>query len=226
MSLPRQIFAVFRKDLLVEWRSFARWSGLFVFALALLLLAAFAAGPGGDSLRKQMGGTLWIALILASTRSLDRSFSVELEQGALEGMVLWPVHALAIYYGKALANAAILLSVAVCITPLAIAIYDAPIQGSVPLYAAFIVLGCTAVAAPGTLLALITAQVRGSSALLPVLLFPLLVPAVIAAGRGTSLVIEGDAMNQATSWLGLLTAFNLIHWGLSGLIFMRLLEER
>ncbi len=225
MSWIRQIPVVFSKDLLVEWRSPARTSGVFFFALALVLLVAFASGPGATALRKQAGGTLWLGLLLASTRSLDRSFQVETEQGALEGLVLWPVDPRAVFYGKALANSAVLVLVGIAITPLLIALFDAPIKGNLLQYAVVLVLGCAAIAAPGTLYALITAQARGASVLLPVLLFPLVVPAILAASRGTAVLMEGDPMHQATSWISLLVAFNALHWSLSGLLFGRILED-
>jgi heme exporter protein B len=222
--LIRQIGAVVRKELLIEWRSRSRASGVFFFALALLLLVAIAA-PEAESMRRQVGGALWVGLLLASTRSLDQSFLAETEQGAMEGMVLWPVDARAIYYGKALGNTIVLLLVALALCPLAIALYDAPIKGSVPMFLATLVAGCAALAAPGTLYALVTSQARGASILLPVLLFPLVVPAVIAASRGTALAVDGDPMGQGTSWLGLLIAFDAIHWSLSGILFERIVED-
>lgn len=225
-GLLRQIWAVLVKDLLVEWRAPSRVSTVFFFALAIVVLSAFASGPSVSLLRKQVGGTLWMGLLLASTRSLDLSFSVETEQGALEGLVLWPVDSRAVFYGKALANTLLLFAVSLPLVPLAIAIYDAPIKGSVLEFFTFLLLGCAAIAAPGTLYALICAQARGASVLLPVLLFPLVVPAVVAASRGAAILFEGpDPMNQATSWLLLLLIFDIIHWSLSGLLFGRILED-
>lgn len=221
----RQIFEVAAKDLLIEWRTPVRASGVFFFALALLLLVAFAIGPSPSALRRQAGGTLWIGLLLASTRSLDRSFAVEIEQGALEGMLLLPVEPAAIYYGKALANAVVLFVVGAALAPAAIVLYDAPIRGNLLHFLGFLVLGSGAIAAPGTLYALLTARARGASVLLPVLLFPLVAPALLAAARGTALVMEGDPMVQAPGWLGLLLGFNAIHWSLSGLLFGRLVED-
>jgi heme exporter protein B len=225
MKVLRQLLWITGKDLLIEWRSPARTSGLFFFALAIVVLVAFATGPGASALRRQAPGTLWMGLLLASTRSLDRSFAVETEQGALEGLVLWPVDAVAIYYGKAVANTLVLLLVAAALTPLVIAMYDAPIKGSLVQYVALLVTGCAAIAAPGTMYALITSQARAASVLLPVLLFPLVAPALLAAARGTSVIIEGDPMHQAPAWIGLLVAFNLVHWTVSGLLFARVLED-
>ena len=72
---------------------------------------------------------------------------------------------------------------------------------------------------------MITARARGASVLLPLLLLPLVMPALLAASRGTALLIEGDPMNQATSWLGLLMAFNAIHFSLASLLYSRLIED-
>ena len=150
-----QIGAVIAKDLLVEWRSPVRTTAVLFFALAIVMLVAFSSG--GGALKRQAASTLWMGLLLASTRSLDRSFQVELEQGALEGMVLWPVHPAALFYGKAIANTLVLWLVALAITPFVIAVFDAPIKGNVPLFVGFLGVGCAAIAAPGTTFAAITA---------------------------------------------------------------------
>lgn len=220
----RQTIAVAMKDLLVELRTPVRTSGLFFYGLSLLLLVAFASNTT-DVMRQQAGGMLWLGMLLASTRSLDQSFGTELDEGALEGMVLWPVRPLAIYYGKALANAIVLSVVATALLPLVIALYDVSIKGSLVHLAGAIVLGSGALAAPGTLLAAITTQARGTSVLLPLLMFPTVIPAVLAASRVTTLVMEGDPMGQATAWLSILVAINAIHWLGSGLLFGRVVED-
>lgn len=219
----RQALAVLRKDLLVEIRSPSRFTGVFFFALALLLMVAFASNTT-DVMRRQAGGSLWVGLLLASTRSLDQSFAAELEHGALEGQVLWPVAPWSIFLGKAVANALILFAVSIVLTPLAIAIYDVSLRGSLLQLAGFLFLGCTALAAPGTLLTAITSQARGSSVLLPLLMFPLVIPALMAAARGTTLIMDGDPMGQSPSWLAALVSFNVIHWLLAALLFGRVVE--
>lgn len=225
MTFASTVAAVVYKDLLVEWRSPVRTTAVLVFALAIVLLVAFASGSGGTSLRRQAGSTMWMGLLLASTRSLDRSFAVELEQGALEGLVLWPVDPVALFYGKAIANTLVLWLVAIAIVPFVIAVFGAEISGSKPMFVAFLGLGCAAIAAPGTTYAAITARARAASALLPVLLFPLVMPAVVAASRGVQVLVEGDIMGQAPTWLGVVAAFTAIHWALGGLLFRVVVEE-
>jgi len=224
MSPLGQICAVLRKELLTEWRQRSRVSGILFFALALTLMMAFAT-PSPAVLKRMAGGMLWLGLVLASTRSLDQSFTVEHEHGAMEGLVLWPVPPAAIYYGKALANTLVLLLVSLLLTPLLLAVYNTGIEGPIPKYLGFLLFGCAALSAPATLLGQITVQARGSSVLLPLLLFPLVVPVIMAAGKGTSLVLEGDPIHQSDSWLMLLVAFNAVHWSLSGLLFSRIVED-
>ena len=171
-----------------------------LFALVLVVLVAFTADASTSVLRKTAGGALWLGLLMASARSLDLSWAVETDNDALTGMVLWPVHPAAMFYGKALANTAVLFLVGIALTPLVIAMYNAPIVGPWSQFLAVLVLGGAALAAPGTFYALLTTRARASSVLLPLLMFPLVVPALLAASRATSLLMEGDAMGEVQSW--------------------------
>ncbi|HEX7808579.1 MAG TPA: heme exporter protein CcmB, partial [Thermoanaerobaculia bacterium] len=108
--------------------------------------------------------------------------------------------------------------------PVMVVLYDAGTTELLKLLTV-IVLGAAGLAAPGTLYAAMTAQVRAKQTLLPLLLFPLIVPALLASVKATSLVILGDPMGQLKSWIGLLFAFDLIYWSLCGLLYGRVIEE-
>jgi heme exporter protein B len=218
-----QIGAVFWKDALTEWRSPGRFVGVMVFAFALVLMVAFASDTT-DVMRKQAGGTLWVGLLLASTRSLDQSMAAELDHGALEGLLLLPVQPWAVFLGKALANTVLLLLVGVALTPLSIALFDVRYFGSLGWFAAALVLGSAALSAPGTVLSAITAQARGSSVLLPLLLFPLIVPALLAAAGATIVLLTSNDTREAQVWVTVLAAFNGIQWPLGALLFGYVLE--
>lgn len=222
----RQTGAVLYKELLTEFRQPSRISGIFFFALALVLLVGVAS-PSAAILQRMAAGTLWLGLMLASTRSLDQSYQVELEHDALEGMVLWPVDPRAIYYGKAIATTLMLLLVCIAITPLVLAMCDSSVEGNLLLFVALLAAGCAGLAAPGTLFGLITSQARGSSVLLPLLLFPLVVPMLLAGARGTMLVMEGGpaAEREAPGWLNVLVVFNLLHWSLGGVFYGYIIED-
>ena len=220
----RQTLMVLHKELLIEWRDRSRVAGIFFFALAVMVMVAFSM-PQSTLLPKIAGGAIWLGLMLASTRSLDQSYGIELEHGAMEGLMLWPVDPVAIYYGKALANTIILVAVALVLTPLLIALYDVDMRGSPLMLVLALFLGCAALAAPGTLYGLITSQARGSSVLLPLLLFPLVVPAIMAAANATAKILEGDPMGQAPAWLMMLAAFDITHWSVMSIVYGRTLES-
>ncbi|MDP2306647.1 MAG: heme exporter protein CcmB [Pseudomonadota bacterium] len=225
MELLHQCISVLRKDLLQQWRSRARLVAVGVFGLTTLLLFSFANGPDSTMLRANAAGYLWLALLLCSTLSLAESFRIEMQNGALEGLLLLPTDPRAIYYGKALANLAVLTGLGLALIPVMVALYDTSIPLGVHKLAGVIALGAAGLVAPGTLYSALAARARGSDVLLPLLLFPLVVPALLSCVKATSLILSGDPMSQLGSWVGLLVAFNVIYWSLCGLLFGRVVED-
>ncbi|MFT4978727.1 MAG: heme exporter protein B [Myxococcota bacterium] len=224
-SVLHQIMGVLYKDLLIEWRAPSRIFALLCFALTTLLLFGFAIGPSTDILRRHAGGYLWLSILFSSTALLSRSMQVEEESGASDSLLLAPTRPAAIFYGKALANTAQLVVLGVAALPVTLVLCDASVTESWTMLAASIVLGTAALAAPGTMYAALTARISGQQLLMPLLLFPLVVPALLAAVKSTSLALLGDAMGQSSSWLQLLLFFNIIYWSLCGVLFGRVVES-
>jgi heme exporter protein B len=220
----RSLLVALRKDLLLQWRGRIQVVAIFAFGAAALLLFSFAIGPDSVALRQHAAGFLWLALLLASTLSLAESFEREMEEQALEGLLLLPVSARGLYYAKAIANWAQLALLGVALVPVMVVLYDAGTLRLVSLLGV-ILLGTAGLSAPGTLYAAMTAQARARQTLLPLLLFPLVVPVLLAAVKATSLLILGDPMGQLRPWAALLVAFSLIHWSLCGLLFGRVVED-
>ena len=220
----RQIAIVLEKDLLIEWRARARAFALASFAVTVLLLFSFAVGPNTEVLRTHAGAYLWLAVLLSSTLLLGQSFQIEVEAGALEGLVLAPVEPAALFYGKALSNTVQLVGLAAVITIPMLALFDAGFAESVGWYPVVVVLGTAGVSAPGTLYAGLTARLDNRQLLLPLLLFPLLVPCLLASVKATTLLLTGDAMTQLPSWLKLLAAFNALYWAVCGALFPRVID--
>lgn len=218
------IVAALRKELLLQWRTRAQLMAVFVFGAAALLLFSFAIGPNSEALRTFSAGFLWLGLLLSSTLTLAESFHAEMENRALEGLLLLPANPRALYYGKAIANWLQLTILGVALVPVMVVLYDAGTTQLLRLLV-IILLGTAGLSAPGTLYAAMTAQVRAKQTLLPLLLFPLIVPALLASVKATSLVVLGDPMEQSQSWIGLLAAFDLIYWSLCGLLYGRVIEE-
>ncbi len=218
------LLAALRKDLLLQWRGRVQMVAIFAFGAAALLLFSFAIGPDSLALRQHAGGFLWLALLLASTLSLAESFEREMEEGALEGLLLLPAGARWLYYGKAIANWAQLAMLGIALVPVMVVLYDAGTLRLLSLLGV-ILLGTAGLSAPGTLYAGMTAQARGRQTLLPLLFFPLVVPVLLAAVKATSLLILGDPMGQLRAWAMLLIAFDVIYWSLCGLLFGRVVED-
>ncbi|HEX2836146.1 MAG TPA: heme exporter protein CcmB [Thermoanaerobaculia bacterium] len=216
--------AALRKELLIQWRTRSQLMAVFVFGATSLLLFSFGIGPNAQALRTFSAGFLWLALLLSSTLTLAESFHAEMENRALEGLLLLPANPRALYYGKTIANWLQLTILGVALVPVMVVLYDAGTTELLKLLA-IIMLGAAGLAAPGTLYAAMTSQVRAKQTLLPLLLFPLIVPALLASVKATSLVILGDPMQQVKSWIGLLGAFDLIYWSLCGLLYGRVIEE-
>jgi heme exporter protein B len=225
LPLLRATLGVIGKDLLLEWRGRARVNATLFFAMMTLLLFSFAVGPEGNALARNAGGYLWLAILLASVMALGESFRIETENLSLEGLRLLPVSPRAIFLGKALSNTLFLFALAVLLFPLAVAIYGAHVAGNLGQAALVLLLGCAAISAPGTVYAAIAAQARARDVLLPLLLFPVLVPALVGAVKAMVLVLRGDPMGQLSSWLVLLAVFNVIYWAIGFVLFGRVIEE-
>ncbi len=225
ISLLRSVGVLLGKDLLIEWRTRARLNALIFFALATLLLFSFAVGPDMKLLQRNAGGYLWLALLFASVLALGESFRVEQENHTLDGLRMVPADARAIFLSKALGNALLLVGLGVLLVPVMVALYGVKVVMGLGPLAATLVLGCMAISAPGTVYSAIASNARARDVLLPLLLFPLIIPALLASAKATTLVLQGDPMDQLRSWFGLLFGFNLIYWGLGFALFPRVIED-
>jgi heme exporter protein B len=218
------LIAALRKELLLQWKTRVQFMAVFVFGATSLLLFSFAVGPNAEALRLYASGFLWLGLLLSSTLTLAESYHAEMEHRALEGLLLLPADPRAIYYGKAIANWLQLAVLGVALVPIMVVLYDAGTT-RVGALVGVILLGTAGLSAPGTLYAAMTSQAKAKQTLLPLLLFPLIVPALLASVKATSLAILGDPMGQMTSWISLLAAFDAIYWSLCGVLFGRVVEE-
>ena len=218
------MIAALRKELLLQWRSRAQFFSVFVFGATALLLFSFGVGPNAEVLRQFSAGFLWLGLLLSSTLTLAESFHAEMENHALEGLLLLPADPRALYYGKALANWIQLTLLGATLVPVMVILYDAGTTRLLSLLA-IIMMGAAGLSAPGTLYAAMTSQLKAKQTLLPLLLFPLIVPALLASVKATSLVILGDPMQSLRSWMTLLLAFDAIYWSLCGLLYPRVVED-
>ena len=226
MSLLRPVFVLLAKDLRVEWRGRVRFFSIVLFGGITLVLFSFAIDTEGGVAAAMAPGFLTLALLLSSTLGLSESFRVERENRSLEGLLLLPVEPAVLFYAKALGNFVFLVMLAPVLLPTAIVIYGietgpAGVLGVLGVW----LLAAAALAAPGTLYAAMTSRAASQDVLLPLLLFPLVIPVLIAAVKSSELLLHGDPMDQAPSWLLLLAAFDVIYWSLGGVLARVAMEE-
>lgn len=224
-GLLGQSLLVLRKDLLIEWRTRARLNALIFFAIATLLLFSFALGPDTVMMRKHAAGYLWLGLLFSSMLSLGESFRIESENLAMDGLKLIPVDPRAIFLGKTMGNTLLLWLLSLVLLPVTIALFDVTVTLGWPTLLGIFLVGSMAISAPGTVYAAIASHARARDVLLPLLLFPILIPALLAVVKATHLVFEGDLMDQLKSWMRLLGCFAIIYWTLGFLLFPKVLED-
>jgi heme exporter protein B len=204
-----QVWAVVRKDLLVETRSRANFNAMLFFAGIVLLIFSFALGPNHARLQSAAGGLLWLAFIFAGLLAFGRAYAIESENDAFEGLLLIAQHRSAIYLGKLLAAMAVMLLIEIVVVPLMALLYSANLLSYVPQLLLIGVLGTAGFAAIGTLYGALTMSLRARELLLPLLLLPVTVPVIVASVKSTTLVLAGNGQDIGV-WLSLLVAFDVV----------------
>lgn len=217
------VWQVFRKDLQVEWRGRQGVPVMLVFALMIVFLFNFALQLSPDLQAGLAAGLLWVSLAFASTLGLNRSISLERENNALDGLLLAPVDRSAVFFGKTLGNFCFTSLVGLLLLPIVSLFYQQNML-RLPL-AAVLLLGVAAYTSLGTLLSALSIQARTRDILLPVLLFPLALPILIAAVEATRGLLSGQTLAELSSWVYLILAGALLFNAAGLLFFETILEE-
>jgi heme exporter protein B len=219
----RKVWAIVIKDVATELHTREMISAMLVFSVLALLIFSFALDLRGATARAAAPGVLWATVAFAGTLGLSRSLAREQQTGCIDGLLLAPVDRSAIFFGKALGNLAFMLIVEVALLPLFSALFDVwLLRPSVLLVTG---LGTVGYAAVGTLLAAIAINTRAREVMLPVLLLPLAIPALIAAVQATSGLVEGGTLAEVGGWVRLLIVYDLVIVAVSLVTFDYVLEE-
>ena len=219
----RAVWAVAEKDLRVEIRSRYALGSVLPFAATMLLAFGFALGPNRTLLQQTAPGLLWLAGLFAAVDLFHRSYQSEADAGALDGLLLAPVHKGAVYLGKALAAAAQVF-VLVLATGLMVGLFFGLSLGRSPvLLVLTVVLGVVGLSSLGSLFGLLTVTGRRQAAL-PILVLPLVSPVVIGAIRATSTLTQGGT-EGVSGWLGVLLAFDAAFLATGFLVYGHLIED-
>jgi heme exporter protein B len=217
---------VMRKDLTVEVRSREILYTTAFFAVACVLVFAFALVREGRPLEDAAAGILWIAIAFAGTLALGRTFERERHAETLRALLLAPADRPAIYVGKLLGIVALLFVVELVLVPLVGLLFQAAFERAVLWTVALLVAGTIGFAAVGTLFAAMLVRARSRDVMLPVLLYPITVPVIIAGVRGTSALLQSTPdIETARMWLALLVFFDIVFVTLSLWTFEPLMTD-
>jgi heme exporter protein B len=213
MIYLRHVFNHLRKDLRLEWRSRDAINGMLFFSLLVVVVFSLAFDPTGNPAmtRQITGGILWIALLFASVTALNQSWTREVRNSVLDAQRMTPAPASALFVGKALANLLFVTLVEVVLGPLFVIFYNLHVLGNGWLLLAVLPLGTWALVVNGTFFAALGLRTRNRELLLPLLLFPISVPALLAMVNATTGILTGelDAI-QINLWIRLLAAYDIV----------------
>jgi heme exporter protein CcmB len=222
----RAAWLIARKDLVVETRSRELAYTTLCFAVVCLLVFAFSFVHEGRVLPDAAAGILWVALAFSGTLALGRAFERERQSETLRALVLAPVARSAVYLGKLWALLVLMLGVEVVIVPMVGLLFEAPVLRAPGLLAALVVAGTVGFAAVGTLFAAMLVRSHSRDVLLPVVLYPIVVPVVIAGVRGTAAVFaDTPDFAVARAWLGMLVFFDIVFVTLALWVFDSVMTE-
>ena len=224
MSYLRKILAIVIKDVSAELRTREMVSSMLVFSLLVILIFNFAFDLRADNQRTLAPGVLWVAIAFGGMLGLSRSFIVEMDRGSIEGLLLAPMDRSAIYLGKMLGNVLFMAGVEIIILPVFVVLFNLSAGDLLPL-AGIMVLGTIGFAGVGTLFSAMAVHTRAREVLLPVLLFPVVIPVMLSAVRLTAAVLDGLPLAEMQNWLSLLIAFDAIFLALSVILFDYVMEE-
>lgn len=223
MTFLRQVRAIIAKDLAAELRTKENLSAMIVFALLVLVIFNFAFELKGVDLATLGPGVLWVAFSFSGILGLGRSFAAEKDKGALEGMLLAPVDRGAIFLGKMAGNLIFISVMEAVMLPLYVVLFNTTFPWWPML--AFVFLGTVGFAAVGTLLSAVAASTRLREVMLPILMFPVIVPLLVASVKLLSGTFEGRPFEEYASWFNLTLAFDVIFIVVAFLVFEYVIEE-
>jgi heme exporter protein B len=211
------------KDLQAEFRSRELFSAMLVFSLLIILIFNFALELDIKTRQSVTSGVLWATFAFAGTLGLNRSMAIEKDRGCLDGLLLAPVDRSAIYFGKMISNLAFMLVVEIIVLPVYSVLYN--INLFQPGLLMVILLGSIGYSGVGTLLATMSVQTRTRDILLPILLFPVVIPVLLAAVKASNGFLEGLEISEFQMPINLLIAYDVIFIAVAFMVFDSVVEE-
>lgn len=218
------ITTIFKKDLVSEFRAKESVVTMVTFSVLILVLFSMAFEPSRRTVEEILPGLIWMSLIFSGILGLNRTYAKERFNDCLIGILSTPIAPYQIYLGKAASNLVQLLFVEIITFPLYFIFYDLNLKGSLGMLIIIMLIGSVGFILVGTFLAALTSNLRANEALLPVILFPLLMPVLLAAIEATSAVFTGLTLDQYLPWIKLILVYDLVFLMMPLLLFDYLME--
>lgn len=225
MSFTRQTLAILEKDLLIEVRGRETVTSMVFFAGLVLLILGFALGPDPEAIRRAAPGLLWIAVIFTTVLGLSRAYDPERENRGMEGLFQYPGNRTAIFVGKLGVLLLLLLFVEGVLFVMGGVLYNLGLAAVALPLAGVALLATVGLAGIGTLYGALTVDLRAREVLLPLVLFPLVVPVVLGAVSATRLLLLGDPFGELGAWIRLLAAYDIVFTVAPLLAFERVIAD-
>ncbi len=222
----KQIRALLMKDIITEWRTRETLVTLLFFALLLVIIFAFSMGGDEEVVTNVAPGIIWIAVAFTGTLAIDRSFAQEQEGETLTALVLVPGAARALFASKTLLNIFYMLLVEALVVPLVVGILAVPLPGDaiLPLCSALL-LGTIGFAAVGTVFSAMLVSVRRRGVLLPIILYPVLIPLLVIGVEATAVLVSNFPLSEAWSWVKMMAAVDVLYLLGGGWLFGFVTED-
>lgn len=222
----RDTVLVASKDLRVEWRSRVVLNQVVPFAAVVLVLFAVALDPDRGFLRQAAPGLFWVAVVLSALVVIQRAFSLETADGARDALRVAGLEPAAVFLGKAIAVATVLIVLEVLLAAGVTLLYGTSFLGALPLLVVASLLATAGLVAPGMIYGALASGLRVRETLLPLLFLPVVAPVMIGATRAYEAALRQPAtLGEGWQWCGLLAVFAIAYVILGLLIFEPLLED-
>lgn len=221
----KKVWAIVWKDIRAEIRTKEIFSSMFIFSLLVLVIFNFSIDLLEVNPLDIAQGVLWIAFTFSGILGLNRSFLFEKENDCLQGLMLTPIDRSAIYLGKMLGNLVFMLIMEAIAVPIFVVLFNIGIYDKIISLAIVIFLGTLGFVTVGTLFSAMSVNIKAREVMLPILLFPIVVPLIIASVKSTGAILTGKPFDDIISWLKLIAVFDVVFLVVSFLSFEYIIEE-
>jgi heme exporter protein B len=220
-----KIWAIFRKDLLIELRTKDTLNSMLFFGVVVLVIFNFALESLRDSIRSAVPGILWASFAFSGTLGLNRMFAAEKENGCLQGLLMVPVDRGVIYFGKMLAAAVFMFIAEVIIFVFGLVFFNLTVWREIPYLVLVFFVGTLGFTTVGTLLSAVAVNTKLREVLLPLILFPVVLPILVNAVEATSIILNSQDYGALRLPLTIMCVFTIVFGTISYLLFEHVLED-